>query len=459
MSRWHSCNVLRAAADRRQLWQFDARNGQFVLQREHTGAADQPLPAPLVQKTWRALWQPRLNVAWLPPENVFLRVVHLPKADFAETLGMVELQLEKLSPIPLTQVVWSIQPFPQSAGELQTVVVLFAERKVVEEFLGQLEQTGYLADRLELPALDLLAAIPARQDGAWIFPEALGGHRNALVAWWYGGTLQNLNLISLPVEGDPATAVREQLLQIAWAGELEGWLTSPPTWHLVAERELAAEWEPPLRQGLDAPIEVIAPPSTAEVAALTAQRAANAEPKSNLLPHEFATRYQQQFVDRLWMRGLAAVVGVYLVGVLIYMLALGALYWKTRSVENKVASLANTYTNAIQLKARYQVLKDRQELKFAALDCWKAVADVLPESLTLDSFKFNDGRRLSLNGTAPGGADKAVLEFYDALRKITVNGQALFDPAKSDPAPRYGAGPGGNLAWNFTLELKRVEVQ
>jgi hypothetical protein len=458
MSRWHSCNVLRATADRRQLWQFDARNGRFVLEREHTVPAGQPLPAPWVAKTWRALWQPRLNVAWLPPENVFLRVVHLPRADFAETLGMVELQLEKLSPIPLTQVVWSLQPFPESAGELQTVVVLMAERKAVEEFLGQIEKDGYLADRLELPALDLLAAIPAREDGAWIFPEALGGHRNALVAWWYGGTLQNLNLISLPSDGNAPAALREQLLQIAWAGELEGWLTAPPAWHLVANDELAAEWEPPLRQGLDEPIQRIAPPSIAELAARTAERAARAEPRSNLLPAEFATRYQQQFVDRLWMRGLTAVVGLYLVGVLIYMLALGALYWKTRSVENQVASLANTYTNAIQLKNRYQVLKERQELKFAALDCWKAVADVLPESLTLDSFKFNDGRRLSLNGTAPGGQDTAVLEFYNALRKATVNGQALFDPAKGDPAPRYGAGPGGNIAWNFTLELKRVEV-
>jgi Tfp pilus assembly protein PilN len=208
---------------------------------------------------------------------------------------------------------------------------------------------------------------------------------------------------------------------------------------------------------LDEPVQVLAPPSTAELAALTAERAARAEPKTNLLPQEFATRYQQQFVDRLWMRGLAAVVGLYLIGVFIYLLALGALYWKTRSVETRVASLANTYTNAIQLKARYQVLKDRQELKFAALDCWKAVADVLPESLTLDSFKFNDGRRLSLNGTAPAGSDKAVLEFYDALRKTTVRNQPLFDAAKGDPAPRYGAGPGGNIAWNFSLELKRTE--
>ena len=66
---------------------------------------------------------------------------------------------------------------------------------LVEEFLGQLEGQGYLADRLELPALDQLQATPITDDGAWIYPEASGGQNMALVAWWYGGVLQNLDLI------------------------------------------------------------------------------------------------------------------------------------------------------------------------------------------------------------------------------------------------------------------------
>ena len=56
---------------------------------------------------------------------------------------MVELQLEKLSPIPVTQVVWSVHPLPPSrTATLQTVIVMIVERKVVEEFLGQLEGQG-----------------------------------------------------------------------------------------------------------------------------------------------------------------------------------------------------------------------------------------------------------------------------------------------------------------------------
>src|SRR5208283_3623603 len=175
MARWHSCNILQIASDANRLWQFDAKGGGFALNREHRAALDEPLPSRLIAKSWSSLWQPRLNVAWLPPENVFLRAIELPKSNFAETLAMVEMQLEKLSPLPVAQIVWTIhilarrseaRPEAPAAGEtkpedLQTVVVVIVERGVVEEFLGKLESRGYLADRLEVPMLDQLEATPA----------------------------------------------------------------------------------------------------------------------------------------------------------------------------------------------------------------------------------------------------------------------------------------------------------
>jgi hypothetical protein len=89
MARWHSCNVLHAGADKRRVWQFETRNGQFVLGREQATANGEALPYAQVTKTWRSLWQPKLNIAWLPPENVFLRVIQLPKSNLDETCAMV----------------------------------------------------------------------------------------------------------------------------------------------------------------------------------------------------------------------------------------------------------------------------------------------------------------------------------------------------------------------------------
>jgi len=320
MARLHSCNVLFTGAEGRRLWQFHAQ-GNFDLAREQVATDGEALPASLARKSWAALWQPRLNVAWLPAESVFFRVVQLPASSFAETLSMVELQLEKISPIPVGQVVWSVHPLSQPGGtpsDLQTLIVVLVERKQVEEFLGQLEGQGYLADRLELRALDQLSVANVTENGAWIYPGLGGPHNSALIAWWYNGKLQNLNTLTLPTTGDRATSLKEQLSQMAWAGELEGWLTSQPTWTLVADEQAVAEWETPLRRGLDAPVQLVDPLKPVELAARTAKRAAQADPKSNLIPTEYATRYRNQYVDRLWIRGLLAVGALYLVGVAIY---------------------------------------------------------------------------------------------------------------------------------------------
>jgi hypothetical protein len=460
MARLHSCNVLQAGAGARQLWQFAADGGKFALTREQASPADHPLPAGVVAKTWRSLFQPKLNVAWLPPENVFLRVAQFPRSSFEETLAMVELQLEKLSPIPVTQVTWSIHVLPHDAGDLQTVIVILAERKAVEEFLGQLEGQGYLADRIEIPALDQLQATVVKEDGAWIYPGASGGQNSALVAWWCGGVLQNLNFISLPPTGDRAASLREQLTQTAWASEMDGWLTSAPAWHLVADSVAATEWEPVLRQAFNEPVAVTAPLPAAALAALTAKRAATAAPKSNLLPAEFAARYQQQFVDRLWMRGLLAAGAVYGLAVLIYLGAAQYLAIQTRNVEDRVKAIGPDYTNALQLKAQFDVLKERQDLKFAGLDCWRTVAELMPDTFKLENMTFGDGKKLVLRGTAPAAEVTQLYDFHDKMRKALVDGKPLFDVAKGNQTPPYSLIPGGaEMSWNFELELKHVEAE
>src|SRR5947199_2227791 len=112
--RWHSCNVLYVGADARRLWQFDARSQQFNLRGEQTARNGESLPGNLVGKSWGSLFQAKLNVAWLPPENVFLRVAQFPASSPDETRAMVELQLEKLSPIPVTQALWTMHVLPQT---------------------------------------------------------------------------------------------------------------------------------------------------------------------------------------------------------------------------------------------------------------------------------------------------------------------------------------------------------
>jgi hypothetical protein len=457
MARWHFCNVLEVGPDARRVWQFDAQ--KFQLSREQTSTNGAPLPSGLVGKSWGSLWRKKLNVAWLPPENVFIRVAQFPQSTFDETRSMVDLQLEKLSPIPVTQAVWTMHVLPHPGGNMQTVIVTIAERSAVEEFLGKLESQGFLADRLELPMLDQLQPGMAHDDGAWIYAEAGGGPNTALVAWWLGGVLQNLDLLTLPEGADRAAAMHDQLVQMAWAGELEGWLTGPPRWHLVADTARADVWEPALREGLGQPISVVAPLPETEIAARTARRATAADENLNLLPPEFRERYRQKLIDRLYMRGLLALVGLYLVGIAIYFVAVTFLNYNTAKIEEQVMQESLTYTNAIETLDLYDTLKERQALRFAAMDCWEAVAELLPEGITLETMNFKEGKHLTLAGTVPANQVTDLIDFSAKLAKYNLPArndepaQPLFDAGSLVPPATHAMGD--TYSWNFDLTLKR----
>ncbi len=456
MARWQSCNILQVGPETRQIWQFDARKDGFVLSSEKSAPVGQPLPGNVGARTWRSLLQKTLNVALLPPEQVFLRAIQLPQAGFDETLAMVELQLEKLSPLPVAQIVWTIHPLPQIVENQQTVIVIMAARSQVEAFLGQLESQGYLADRLELALLDRLSPTSADRDGAWLYPDTVGGRDAALIAWWCHGALRHLGLISAPPGPKRGETLCAQLSQMAWAGELEGWLQGVPKLHLVASPETAAEWEPLLREGLKEFPEIVPPVPPAEVATATARRAAQMPPKANLLPPEYSARYQQQFVDRLWMRGLGAVLGVYVVGVLIYLAALQVQLYRVSGVEQQVAELGPLYTNTLQIRDRYLVLQDRRDLRYAALDSWKAVAEKLPTGATLDRMDLSAGKKFRIQGTAPSEMVSDLNNFTHQLSSMEVNGRPLF--VKEGSFNNSVADPQGKTTgWSFATELSRAE--
>jgi hypothetical protein len=305
--------------------------------------------------------------------------------------------------------------------------------------------------------LDQLEATSTAGDGAWVYAGTRGKDA-ALVACRSRGALRNLTLLVLPPSGDRARSLKEQLVQLCWAGEMEGWLTEPPKWHLVADPVNAAEWENLLRAALDEPVRVVEPPPPAELAAFTARRAATAAGAA-LLPKEFSARYHQQFVDRLWLRGLVTTGILYAIAVVIYFCATTVLGYKTREVEQQAAQLGTGYTNVLQLKARYAVLTERQQLKYAALDCWKVIANKLPEGLSLQRSSFADGKKLSLSGICTPDQIGQISDqgkFYDAIRKAKVENQDMFEPVAVEPLIWNQSGNAVN--WRFTLQLKHSEA-
>jgi hypothetical protein len=451
MARWQSAILLHTGAAGKRLWLLSAAGDRFTVEDEKALLTNDPLPSGAATKDWKTLFRGKLNIAWLPPDKAFLRAIQLPAGDATEVSQMVELQMEKLSPLPVTHVVWSVYLMPRLAEKtdaLQTVIVLIAARSAVEEFLGKLEAQGFLADRLEAPGLDQLLALEMPEEGLWIVPGAAG--EPALVVWWYGNTVQNLTLVNLPAGPERGPQLKTQIEQIAWAGELEGWLPGPPKIHLVANPPEARFWEP-IFEEVGEKIEVITPIPEKQLVARSAQRCARSA-STNLLPPEFVTRYRQQFVDGLWMRGLFTVLGLYIIGVLIYFGALYALKLKFNRVKNDVAGLNSYYTNAVKDHDELQILEDRQNLKFLALDCWKAVAINLPETVSIDSIYF-DRQKFELVGSASADDQDAVRTFNDALRH-TLNSGKADEPLFSEVTPPNMKINGDTVKWSFECQLK-----
>lgn len=456
MARWDTCNVIKTAAGR-QLWQFTPSDQEVKLARSQTWSADEPAPRRIYAKGWRHLFRRKLNVAWMPPGSVFLRVIHLPDvADPAELLSMVEFQLEKLSPLPVAQIVWTVEVLRPAVEGQVAVIVLIAARQQVEAFLGQVEADGFIADRLEVPLLDLLLLCEPSVNGVWIFPPQEGTHATWMAAWWYGGLLRHLGLMHLP-DGEARQAVlQDELRQMAWAGELAGWLTEPPRWHLVADAVSASLWEPMVRAVAADDVKVVVSPPPAQVAALTAQRLLAPRPSSaSLLPADIAEKYRARFFDQLWMSGLGAVMMVYLVGVMAYLGAVKFFEFRLDRAKARVAALTPAYNNAMQKRALLQIMEDQQKFKYAALDSWEATARNLPQELTLKSMTLTREKVLTLFGTAPADQSAKITEFNAALKQYELYGQPLF--VKVAP-PRIG-GAGNNLNWDFSCELNRLETR
>lgn len=454
------CNVVSVAPGRRKLWRFNvSARGKATLAQEFTELPEENMPAKVVVKGWGDLWQPRLNIAWLSSDRVFLRVVEFPASEPEELRTMIELQMEKLSPLPLSQTVWSMELLPKAAdgdGAMQPVLLIIAARQDVGRHLGQLEQTGYLADRLELPELHQLFAAHKPDDGVWFLPREVGeGAATVLIAWWYGGTLRNLAAVNLTAAANWEHELKDQLAQVAWAGEMEGWHKQEPHFHLLGDTAAADAWKPVLERVTGEPVTVDEPLPISQLASLAAGKAAAGESKSNLIPEDLLDRYRQKFIDGVWMRGLGAVVMCYLFGILIYFGLLEMLKHQRNDLNNQVYALSGAYTNALMAKARISVLQEQIALKFAALESLRAASEKLPAGMVMTDFSFSQGRRVTLRGTVPAADITKVTTYNEALADITVEERKLF---KSVSPPAIGSGTAGDMTWNFSVELDSPEI-
>ena len=461
--RLNACNVIDCTRDHQQFWRFTPSGRSVKLVEVY----DDPDPHALIssQHTRRdasQMWDPHCqNDAWLPMEKVFFRVLQLPICDLEELEGMVELQLEKISPLPVSQIVWTFETIPPVTGtapDHQVVVVILASRSMVEDQIGQLESIGYRPDRLEVPVLRqvLAARDEARQvDGAWVYPRMINDRPVCLVAWWVGGELRNINVAHL-TSTEHLNELTEHLTASAWAAEQEGWAPSAWQWHLVADRKLAEQWLPLLNEWAGRGVQPHDPPETASLAAVCAHNASRPLEEANLLPPEYRDRFHRDDVDRVWLNVAGWMLVAYALFVGLYFHFLGSLRDEARKAKAESKKLERKHDAALKEEEKFLKKREYDELRQKALECLQAVAVSLPIDMELQTMNYNDRKEstqnLSVTGSVPADLDQLVATFKDEMVSIEVKdaedkgirlfadvleGSIVEIPIRGDPMKRW----------------------
>ena len=431
-----ACNVVDCTKDHQQFWRFASSGRSMKLVEVRDTDLDVPVPRQFVSRDLSQMWKPHCqNDAWLPMEEVYFHVLQMPECEPAELLEMVEVQIERISPHPVAQVVWTYEVAPSFGVDTgqQTVVAIMAERNVVEDHLERMEAIGYRPDRLEVPILRQVFEAGDLAGGGvsgWIYPRVRKGKLVCLVAWWTEGKLSDISIVHMSAIGK-LNELTEQLTSSAWAAEIAGSLQGPVQWHLVADHDLAEQWLPTLNEWAGRGVQVHRPPETAALAAACAQQAGRPLTESNLLPPEYRDRCHRDDVDRFWL-GLAGVMTV------LYALFVGAYFYLSGNlakdeelVKSERDALKKTMAGMEEEEEKFHQKRLYDNLRLKALECMQAIAETLPETMDLEDFRFNDKKEstknLTLSGTVALAEEAKVDEFREMLSKVKV-----MDPDKKE---------------------------
>ncbi len=453
---YQACNLLEVSPEGRRLWQFAVGRDGVKPVGDLRVEAGKSLPATVVAKGWRELLRPRLDLCWLPAEHAFIRAVQLPTGEPGELPGMVEFQLEKISPLPLTHIVWTVEGLPHPDGRGQTALVTIAPRERVEAMLAEGTAAGYATDGFDLPLLRELRGVQPAGDGVWVLMEIQPTSVQALVGWFVDGVWRDVSLFQLPAGPAAAGTLVNCLNQTAWAGELEGWMAALPPVRLRIAPEAAEPYLAALGDWSGQGVQSENRSDRGAVAAASALTRLRAAPTA-LVPEEVTVRQRAALVDRLWLRGLGGVFVTYLFVVFVY---LGLLNWKQYQLDElkgNAVGLSRQYTNTLQLKAQVEVLQEQVGLKFAALEAWQAAVEHLPSTMTLTQLDFRKGQQLDLTGTVPTDSQSDVTAYSKKLQDVKSDSQPLFAQVAVERVDATRAGAGG-ASWTIKAVLRKAEA-
>lgn len=359
--------------------------------------------------------------------ELFCKRISLPTVDPAEVAQMAPLQVEKLSPLPLNDVVWSYEILAASEGRSDVLIVFGRKENLVQCVSGFGDE--FLPDLIDVDLLLLWRGLRAKGDFKdknysgllWIDVPS----KVAKCVLLKGST--PLLIEHLALEGlDAAGLARAWSVMLLSAeanlgvGKLDAlFLLCPADMHASVSAELATE----LRVSVF-PVEASGSLSPAVGLAHRALR--NGQAQVNLLPTDYVQRQQKkQFRQQAKFIGAIA-LAVYVLAILAFA---GISKWRQFSMgrmEAKLKQLEEEYAKARLLQAEVNFLKQKLDDRRSALETLRAVSEALPAQSSLQLFNYRQTQGVDLRGTAQNDTD-----VNDLLRKLKESD--LFDQVRTGP--------------------------
>ncbi|MFC1467234.1 PilN domain-containing protein [Verrucomicrobiota bacterium] len=352
-------------------------------------------------------------VSGLPASTLLTHVFNLPSTDPDEIAGMVELQLDKISPYPLQQLVVSYEILAQ--GETYTrVLVAGVRREIIDQLGAQLKSAGLVLNSLDLELLcrwdQLLRADKIEAEGGEAILVFEKGEAGLIIA----ENGEPLLFRALPVTNDtPANELFAELEYSMTMLEQEFHMQELHRIDLWSDGSLP-EMAQAIKQQDDQTANCFDLAELPPLSNALARRYQRREMHHlELVPKEWIEAATNKALMRKLYKFSGIVLGIWLALVLMASIAISVHKHQVTELRN-IAEQLNGPAKAVQESSRkMNALLSYTDQRYSAIESLREVSTLLPPGIDLSAFNYKKGRALTLRGEAE--SDDAVYKFFDTL--------------------------------------------